>query len=469
MLLLKRLSVLSGGALLALGGCGMQGDEGDEGIVEPVGSALEAAKNPAGIAETVHTSGAIDRTNPFFLAMGTNPRTCETCHSAAGGWTITADAMKRLFQQSQGLDPAFNLVDTGNSPNADVSTLEARRATFDLMIKRAVIRFTRTISPTAQFIVASVVDPSGFSDSTKVLSFRRPSPTANESKIPNTGWAGGPAAAGVAAAVQATAGGATRLHEQRVDALPVPVAEAERDFMMGVIFAQSVDRKAGPLDADGAMGGPTNLMAQVFYPGINDIQGLDPMGHPFTRKVFNLFDAWKDADDCDHDHGHGHNEARDKARASIYRGQEIFNSYEFDITGVAGLNDLLGQTTVRGTCSTCHNSPNVGAHSVFRQFDIDTANPENCGEGMVLVTLQNKTTGATRTVCDMGRATGSGLWADIGKFTAPRLRGLAARAPYFHDGQAKDIEAVVRYYNKRFNMHLNGHEKKDLEAFLGAL
>ena len=468
--MLKRLSVLSGGALLMLGGCGMQADEGDQGI-EQESSNLEAGSNPYGIGDTVHSTGAIDHTNPFFLAMGTNPRTCETCHAAAQGWTITAAAMKKLFKDSDGLAPVFNLVDTGSSATADVSTKDARRATFDLLIDRAVIRFTRTISPTAQFIVASVVDPSGVSDSTKVLSFRRPSPTANESKVPNTGWAGGPATAGVPAAIQSTAVGATRGHEQRVDPLSAADQAAERDFMFGVIFAQSIDNKAGPLDADGAMGGPVNLAAQVFYPGINDLMGMDPMGHPFSRKVFNLFDAWKDADDCDHGHGHGHdhNEKRDRARASIYRGQELFNSYEFDITGVAGLNDLMGQTTVRGTCSTCHNTPNVGAHSVFRQFDIDSANQENCGEGLPLITLQNKVTGATRVVCDMGRATGTGLWADIGKFTAPRLRGLAARAPYFHDGQAKDIEAVVRYYNKRFNMHLSGNEKRDLEAFLGAL
>ena len=50
----------------------------------------------------------------------------------------------------------------------------------------------------------------------------------------------------------------------------------------------------------------------------------------------------------------------------------MFNHREFNITEVPGLNDLLGQTTVVGTCSTCHNAPNVGSHSVFRMFDVGT-------------------------------------------------------------------------------------------------
>jgi cytochrome c peroxidase len=46
----------------------------------------------------------------------------------------------------------------------------------------------------------------------------------------------------------------------------------------------------------------------------------------------------------------------------------------------------------------------------------------------------------------MGRG-GNGTWADLASFRAPPLRGLAARAPYFHDGQAKTIRKVIRYFN----------------------
>jgi cytochrome c peroxidase len=61
------------------------------------------------------------------------------------------------------------------------------------------------------------------------------------------------------------------------------------------------------------------------------------------------------------------------------------------------------------------------------------------------------------------------VWADVGSFRAPPLRGLAARGPYFHDGQAKTLRKVVRYFDQRFSIGLTKHQKRDLEAFLGAL
>jgi cytochrome c peroxidase len=69
----------------------------------------------------------------------------------------------------------------------------------------------------------------------------------------------------------------------------------------------------------------------------------------------------------------------------------------------------------------------------------------------------------------MGLGGGSGKWADLARFRVPPLRGLAARAPYFHDGQAKNIKAAIRYHEDRFNIDLSHGKRKDLEAFLGAL
>jgi cytochrome c peroxidase len=63
----------------------------------------------------------------------------------------------------------------------------------------------------------------------------------------------------------------------------------------------------------------------------------------------------------------------------------------------------------------------------------------------------------------------SGKWIDMGKFKGPILRGLAARAPYFHDGSGADLDAVVDFYNTRFNMNLTKGEHSDLVAFLRTL
>lgn len=475
----KRLSIASGGLVLILSGCGV-GTPTDGTTV--VTSALVAANNPAGTAETVTTTGTIDRTGTFFQPLGTNPRTCETCHSADQGWTMTSAGVTGLFITSLGLAPLFNPVDEGARPDEDLSTFLSRVVNFaPTLLALGVTRFSRTNPATSEFNVTAVNDPSGFSTTTSFLNFRRPTSVANESLTSSVTNTAGPGT--VLAALQGLVVGAANLHEQRQPP-PVPSDQvnAQVAFQLSLFFAQTIDRDAGRLDVDGALGGPTNLMAQPFHIGINDIQGNDPTGQPFSPKVFDIFDAWAIyAQNPDHDHSHGygcnsnvpddgsHRDHVAAARASIYRGQQIFNELQFNITGVHGLNDVLGQTTVQGTCSTCHNAPNVGGHSVVRMFDVGTADLPNCNPALPLVTVQNKTTNETRTVCDLGRAAGSHLWADIGGFRAPPLRGLAARAPYFHDGQARTIDDVVGYFDRRFQIGLGDDQKRDLAAFLRAL
>jgi cytochrome c peroxidase len=72
-------------------------------------------------------------------------------------------------------------------------------------------------------------------------------------------------------------------------------------------------------------------------------------------------------------------------------------------------------------------------------------------------------------VTDPGRALISGKCADIGKVKGPILRGLAARAPYFHNGAATNLGVVVDFYNQRFNLNLTTRQKADLVAFLQTL
>ena len=122
--------------------------------------------------------------------------------------------------------------------------------------------------------------------------------------------------------------GAAGLHEQRdVVNNPVPVEQrnAGRDFMFGLFFAQIKDKARGASTRRGAMGGPTQPVDVPVHLGMND-----PIASPtaFNRKVFSIFDAWAvyaDDNDC-------HGNKRDEARGAIYRGQEIFNNNEFDIT-----------------------------------------------------------------------------------------------------------------------------------------
>jgi cytochrome c peroxidase len=63
----------------------------------------------------------------------------------------------------------------------------------------------------------------------------------------------------------------------------------------------------------------------------------------------------------------------------------------------------------------------------------------------------------------------TGKCKDIGRFKGPILRGLAARAPYFHNGSADTLQNVVDFYDQRFSIGLTHEQKTDLVNFLNTL
>lgn len=233
------------------------------------------------------------------------------------------------------------------------------------------------------------------------------------------------------------------------------------NFETSLRTAQAIDFQAGVLSANGAMGGPVALASQAFFVGINDSFpasfGFNPSGSPFNPVVFALFDAWQNS--------------RIPARASIARGQALFATKPINITGVAGINDVLNVPSLPGTCGTCHDSPNVGDHSFPAPLNIGVGDLTSTLDVSYLpvFTLRNNSTGATVQTTDPGRALITGLWADVGKVKGPILRGLAARAPYFHNGSASSLDDVMEFYDKRFNIGFTAQEKADLIAFLKSL
>jgi cytochrome c peroxidase len=70
---------------------------------------------------------------------------------------------------------------------------------------------------------------------------------------------------------------------------------------------------------------------------------------------------------------------------------------------------------------------------------------------------------------DPGRALITGRCEDIGAITMQQFRGLAARAPYFSNGSAKDLRAVVDFYDTRYDIGYTEQEKQDLANFLSVL
>jgi cytochrome c peroxidase len=195
--------------------------------------------------------------------------------------------------------------------------------------------------------------------------------------------------------------------------------------------------------------------------------GGNPKGLPFTSKIFDLYDPWNNID------GSGDVDA---SRQAVARGEALFNNTPITITNVAGLNDLPGLATVSGFCGTCHDSPDVGNHSVKLPINIGIANagPGNNNPGLDIADLPAfslvcVSTGKTYTVTDPGRALISGKCADIGKMKGPILRGLAGRAPYFHNGSAATLLDAVNFYNQRFKIGLTPAQMSDMAAFLQTL
>ena len=136
--------------------------------------------------------------------------------------------------------------------------------------------------------------------------------------------------------------------------------------------------------------------------------GSIPRERRSTPNIFSLFNAWTNS--------------RTPSRASIARGQALFNSKPITISGVAGINDVAGlPASFSGTCGTCHDTPNAGNHSVSAPLNIgvaDVASPLDISY-LPVFTLVNNTTHETVQTTDPGRALITGKWADIGKVKGP--------------------------------------------------
>jgi len=99
------------------------------------GDGAEWHRNPSGVALTLSDTGRIDRKNPFFANLGANGRSCESCHQAAEGWSITPRGVRERFEATGGKDPIFRPVDGANSPKADVSTRAAREKAYGMLLR----------------------------------------------------------------------------------------------------------------------------------------------------------------------------------------------------------------------------------------------------------------------------------------------------------------------------------------------
>jgi hypothetical protein len=419
-----------------------------------------------GVLSTYSTAGGIDIKNPFFQNLGTNGRTCNSCHISSQGWTVSAQGVRERFLATAGTDPIFRPVDGANCPSADVSTVKARRSAYSQLLSKGLIRISVPVPAAADFQITEIQDPYNCpqTTTTQPAMYRRPLPATNLSFLTTVMWDGRESAKGQSLTADLTqqATDATTGHAQGT----APSAEQLQRivaFETALFTAQSFDFSAGSLTAARATGGPKNLASQNFYVGINDVLGGDPTGAVFNPVVFTNYSSWANLT----------GPSATPARESVARGEELFNRFPITITGVSGLNDMPGLSTVDGTCTTCHDTPAVGDHSLALAINIGVTDyPASGGlniSGLPVYTIKCNNTGATVQTTDPARALITGKCADVGKTKGPILRGLAARAPYFHNGSAATLQDVVEFYNQRFHLNMTDQQKADLVAFLQTL
>ena len=442
--------------------------------------------DPTGYSATNSTAGSLDMSGPFFQQLGTNGRTCETCHSPADGFGLSVADAKRRYNVTHGTDPLFDQVDGSTCPTGTINN--------GLLVNSGLIRIGLQVAPNSfspdppQYTITAVQDPYSCAlttDSQGVQTasvYRRPLPTSNLRFLSAVMWDGRESffnslgdgttfAANLKADLKQQAIDATMGHAQGLQPPTPSQLNQIVNFEVALNSAQLSDSLAGNLfGQQGSKGGPQFLPKQQYYPGINDSLGGDPHGNPFNPVVFTVYTPWQNSSNAQ--------------QASIARGETIFNTQPLTISNVPGLT--TGTEQIAGTCTTCHDAPNVGDHSFPLPLDIGTGHSlsyetdPNIIAGLQqlqqptlpvfeLVCTQGSEAGQTFYTTDPGKALISGQCTDIGRTKGPILRGLASRAPYFHNGAAANLSQLVNFYNQRFQMSLSPQQMQDLINFLQTL
>jgi len=468
---------------------------------------MQLVTDPTGLLGIVNVNGTAGNNGPFFQSLGTNGRSCGTCHVAGQAFSFTPASARERFDQSGGLDPLFASVDGANCP----SVQQGDRAGRSLLLQNGLIRIGIQLPTTMEFTISAVHDPYGCACTTPtgapspsgcaivpgatpptVSVYRRPLPSTNLGFLSSVMSDGRETIKALNDLDSFSANLQFDLAHQATDATlghaqaaqpPTPSQLSQIvAFELGLFTAQQVDRQAGPLSVRGAQGGPSYLArvaSQLYYPGINDSLGGDPSGKAFDAEAMTLFASWANLP---------------AARGAIAAGEQLFNSAPLQITNVRGLNDnaaLGNPASFVGHCTSCHDTPDVGNHSLPLPLDIGTSHTPRPGlesdPAIAAAVAQLSTpdlpvyliTGCPSPFApgepesfytsDPGKALTTGKCSDFNRVKGPILRGLAARAPYFHNGAAADLNEVVNFYDQRFNMQLTDQQKSDLVAFLNSL
>ncbi|MGA9813515.1 MAG: hypothetical protein WBQ64_12095, partial [Terriglobales bacterium] len=160
-------------------------------MTAPPSSFQESFPDSSGTVETF-SQQKIDKTSPFFASLGSNDRTCASCHDAADGWSITPAHLQQRFSNTQGTDPIFRTNDGANCPSDDVSTLGAATAAYSLLLNHGLIRMTLPVPANGEFSIVGINDPYQCPETTaaRPALYRRPLPSTNLKFLNGIMWDG---------------------------------------------------------------------------------------------------------------------------------------------------------------------------------------------------------------------------------------------------------------------------------------
>ncbi len=442
----------------------------------------------AGVTETAG--------HPFFTPLGENGRACVTCHQPSDAMSVSVETVQRRWRLTNGRDSLFAAVDGSNCP----SLPQGERASHSLLLDHGLFRIFlpwpgrsadgKPVEP--EFDIEVVRDPSGCnldpvyglkSANPMISVFRRPRPVGNLKYVT---WA-------LPALVNIKSGllmdrdpetgqqvGQNIMSDSRQPTLRTQAVEASLvhlqartapsretlsrlvEFQLGIYFAQSRGKQVNYT----APGAPPALGPAALAGGKPGV-----LGDNLYNSVFLDFDAWRTKAPKD-------KKSVTAFKQSVARGSDLFLKRTFWIRDSANLNSIGLGNPIKRSCATCHNSQMTGMDNGPGWIDLGTTTqptaPDMPHLPLFKLTCHAKARphpylGRVVFTHDPGRALISGKCADIGSITLQQMRGLSARAPYFSNGSAKTIEAIVDYYDTRYKIGYTKQERRDLVNFLSAL
>ena len=269
-------------------------------------------RDRAGALATVSAYGVnADTSDGFAANLGTNGRTCGTCHVAEDAWSFTPQHARSLASD----DPLFTPNDGSDCPpvtpsQGPDSALSSRGSRL-----RPHPRPARQFPTTADFALAAATNPKGCAIppgsagvNGQLFLFRRPLPSTNldlrlgdhvgragDAATPHDAGAlpeHGPARSSTSRIRRTAPRPATRrVRRSSATQAQADIVAFETDLYTAQLSIRPARALPVFLNADGAHGGPDYLqdtVAPQFFIGVND-----PLKPGFSNAVFSIFAAWE--------------------------------------------------------------------------------------------------------------------------------------------------------------------------------